>query len=73
MGLEQDAVDLFEPDLSRPVPDGFEQRCDAEVLCASEDAIAGAYVVADLAGNFVTGFRLGANQLQGVLKTGHLF
>jgi hypothetical protein len=37
------------------------------------DPKTGLNVVADPAGNFVTGYRLGAEQLQGVLTTGHLF
>ena len=43
VGLEQDAVDLFEVDGLCAISDGFDERGDAEVARASEDAFAGAY------------------------------
>jgi hypothetical protein len=42
VGLEQDAVDLFEIDDLDAVTDGLEQGADAEVASAAQDAFAGA-------------------------------
>ena len=43
MRLHEHTVDLFEPDLPFAVPDGFEQRTDAEVAYAAQNAFGGAY------------------------------
>jgi hypothetical protein len=37
------------------------------------DPRSGLNVIADMAGNYVSGWRLGADQLESVLKTGRLF
>ena len=42
MGLEEDAVDLGEVDGLDAIADGFEERAEAEVSDASEDAFGGA-------------------------------
>ena len=42
MGLQEDAVDLFEIYRLRLITDGLHHGCDAEVSDASEDAFAGA-------------------------------
>lgn len=43
VGLNEDAVDLFEIDGAGLVPDGFDEGADGEVAGAAEDSVPGAH------------------------------
>lgn len=82
MGLDEDAVDLLEVDVAGLVAHGFNERAQAEVASASEQAFAGAHQQSDgvLGADVVAetgpvelfedegggGFRAQARQLHGV-------